>query len=90
MSALLILMMALAAQAQPLNPRALEFVEREPAVRAWALARFDDNHDGWLTLFEAQAAVDEFVRIADENRDGRVSLSEYQGGVAFVKARYRP
>ena len=90
MDAIFVVMLVLAAETQPLNPRALEFVERDPAVRQWALSRFDRNHDGWLTLFEAQEAVDEFRRIADENRDGHVSLREYQGGVAFVKARYRP
>ncbi len=70
------------------NPRAVEFVERDPAVRAWALARYDANHDGWLTTFEAEAAREAFRDIADANRDGRLTVSEYDGGVAFVRTRY--
>lgn len=81
-------MATMAAQASPLNPRALEFVEHDAAVKQWAETRFDRNHDGWLTLYEAQEAVDGFREIADENRDGRVTIREYESGVAFLKARY--
>ena len=86
-----LLALALAAQdPAAFNPRAIEFIERDPAVQAWALNRFDRNHDGWLTLYEAQLAVEGFREIADANRDGRVSVGEYEGGIAFLKARYRP
>ena len=88
MVGLLLVMAVAAAQASPLNPRALEFVEHDAAVKQWAEARFDRNHDGWLTLYEAQDAVDQFREIADENRDGRVTTREYEAGVAFLRARY--
>ena len=88
MVGLFLVMAATAAQASPLNPRALEFVEHDAIVKQWAEARFDRNHDGWLTLYEAQDAVDQFREIADENRDGRVTTREYEEGVAFLRARY--
>ena len=88
MAGLLLGMATLAAQASPLNPRALEFIEHDAAIKQWAEARFDRNHDGWLTLYEAQDAVDQFREIADENRDGRVTTREYEAGVAFLRARY--
>lgn len=87
MDAILFLLVASSAPA-PLNPRAIEFIERDPVVKNWALARFDRNRDGWLTLYEAQEALDHFREIADEDRDGRITPREYDGGVAFVKARY--
>ena len=70
------------------NPRANELFDREPVLKAWALRIYDRNHDGWLTLYEAQAAADSFRDIADGNRDGRVSLSEYAAAIDFVRARY--
>jgi len=88
MVGLLLGMATLAAQASPLNPRALEFIEHDAAIKQWAEARFDRNHDGWLTLYEAQEAVDQFRQIADEDRDGRITTREYRAGVAFLKARY--
>ena len=87
MSAILLLAAISSAQS-PLNPRAIEFVQRDPVVKQWALTRFDRNRDGWLTLFEAQEAVEQFREIADEDRDGRISVREFDGGVAFLKARY--
>ncbi|MDQ3143451.1 MAG: hypothetical protein M3Q57_01045 [Pseudomonadota bacterium] len=82
------LLAAAGAAPEQLNPRALEFVRGDSIIEAWALARFDRNQDGWLTLYEAQAAVDEFRAIADADRDGQVTPREYEGGVAFIKARY--
>ncbi len=79
---------AAGAAPEPLNPRVLEFVTADPVIEAWALARFDRNRDGWLTLYEAQAAVDEFRAIADADRDGQVTPREYEGGIAFIRARY--
>ncbi|MEO6246954.1 MAG: hypothetical protein ABIO85_00010 [Sphingomicrobium sp.] len=70
------------------NPRAAELFEREPALLAWGLKRFDANGDGWLTLFEAQRAADAFRALADADRDGRVTTSEYSDAVAFIVARY--
>ena len=70
------------------NPRANELFDREPVLKAWALRIHDRNHDGWLTLYEAQAAADSFRDLADGNRDGRVSVSEYAAAIDFVRARY--
>lgn len=82
---------ALAAQGvQPasLNPRAGELFERDPALRAWAVREFDRNGDGWLTLYEAQPAVAAFKEIADTDKDGRVTVREFEEGKAFVAARW--
>ena len=70
------------------NPRIAELFERDPALMAWALKRFDGNADGWLTLFEAQRAADAFRALADGDHDGRVTTSEYRDAVAFIVARY--
>ncbi len=69
------------------NPRAIEFIERDPAVLAWAMARHDHNRDGWLTSFEAQAALDAFKTLADTNRDGRLTVREYRVAVALIPVR---
>lgn len=60
------------------NPRSADLFEADPALRAWALARFDSNRDGWLSLFEAQQAADAFRSVADRDRDGRVTVAEYR------------
>ena len=73
---------------ESLNPRALELFDREPVLKAWALRSYDRNHDGWLTLYEAQAAADSFRDVADGNRDGRVSMTEYAAALDFIRARY--
>lgn len=88
-----LLLASIQAVAQPVrqasvNPRANELFDREPVLKAWALRIYDRNHDGWLTLYEAQAAADSFREIADGNRDGRVSVSEYAAAIDFVRARY--
>ena len=71
-----------------LNPRALELFERDSALMAWAVRRFDANRDGWLTLFEAQGAAREFRRIADGDGDGRVTPYEYGRAREFIVARW--
>jgi len=70
------------------NPRVAELFDRDPALMAWALKRFDSNGDGWLTLFEAQRAADAFRDVADTDHDGRVTTSEHRSAVAFIVARY--
>lgn len=62
----------------PVNPNATELFDRDAALNAWALARFDTNHDGWLTLYEAQGALAAFKQVADVNHDGRVTVQEYE------------
>ena len=90
MTALLLL---LALQAAPLgaasvNPNATELFDRDPELSAWAVRRYDRNGDGWLTLYEAQPAIRAFKNIADSDRDGRVTVREYEQAKAFVSARY--
>lgn len=74
--------------AAPVNPAAAELFERDPVLNRWALASFDRNEDGWLTLFEAQAAVTEFKRLADTDHDGRVTVQEYEAAKRFLVARF--
>ena len=84
MSAIMVLLLA----AEALNPRALDVLEADPALKRWAVERFDANGDGWLTLFEAQPAVQAFRELADADRNGRVTTIEFERAVAFVRARY--
>jgi hypothetical protein len=76
------------AAAAPLNPHAGELFDRDPDLNAWAVRIYDRNHDGWLTLFEAQPALAAFKEIADANRDGRVTTAEYRQAKDFIVARY--
>ena len=70
------------------NPRAIELFEREPRLMQWALARFDENGDGYLSIFEADKAAIEFKEIADGNKDGQVTPAEFRAGREFVVARW--
>lgn len=90
---------ALAAQAVPANsaaaddfrlanPRAIELFEREPRLMRWALAGFDADLDGHLSILEADKAAAEFKRMADGDRDGRVTPYEYRSALEFVVARW--
>ena len=82
----------LAAQATlasaPVNPNANELFDHDPELKAWALRLFDTNHDGWLTLYEAQPALAAFKEIADADKDGRVTTFEYRRAKDFVTARW--
>lgn len=71
-----------------INPHATELFERDPELSAWAVRIFDSNHDGWLTSFEAQAALDAFREIADVDHDGRVTVREYVEAKRFIGARW--
>ena len=84
----MIALLAMIAAASTPNPRAHELFDRDPVLKLWAIQRFDENHDGWLTSYEAQAAAEAFRDIADENRDGQVSVGEYSAAVDFIRARY--
>ena len=70
------------------NPNANLLFDRDAVLRAWAVGRFDRNGDGWLTLFEAQPALNAFQEIADSDRDGRVTTAEYRRAKEFIVARY--
>ncbi len=89
-SSFLVLLAASAAYQSPagFNPRAHELFDREPLLKQWALRFHDRNRDGWLTLYEAQPAAEAFREIADENRDGRVSVREYRAALDFIRVRY--
>jgi tRNA G37 N-methylase Trm5 len=87
---LLLIAQAPALQAADINPHAIELFDRDADLNAWAVRVYDRNHDGWLTLFEAQPAMRAFKAIADTDRDGRVTVSEYEQAKAFVVARWRP
>ena len=84
------LLIGLAGQAAvaSLNPHANALFDRDPQLKAWALRLYDANHDGWLTLYEAQAAIAMFKEIADADRDGRVTTYEYARAKEFVAARW--
>ena len=77
---------AIAASA-PVNPNANALFDRDPAIKAWAIRIYDSNHDGWLTLYEAQPALAAFKDLADGNRDGRVTTYEYDRAREFIEAR---
>jgi len=70
------------------NPRAIELFEHEPQLMDWALARFDSDGDGYLSIFEADKAAAEFKAIADGDKDGQVTPAEFRAGREFVVARW--
>lgn len=73
---------------RPLNPNAHILFERDPVLMEWALRLFDTNRDGWLTLYEAQPALEMFREIADSDGDGRVTTAEYRRAKEFIVARW--
>ena len=70
------------------NPRANELFDRDSDLRQWAVLNYDINHDGWLTLYEAQPALAAFKDIADGDRDGQVTPGEFARAREFITARY--
>ena len=85
------LMALLIAAAQPLAfPDAVEFLGRDPVLKAWAVRHYDTNRDGWLTLYEAQPAMSALREIADGNGDGRVTTYEFDQAKNFIRARWSP
>jgi len=92
--AALSLVAAAPALAQPtaaslqVRPAALQLFERDWVLMNWALKFYDSNHDILLQPEEAQAAADAFRKIADTDRDGRVTPEEYRAAREFILARY--
>ena len=69
------------------TPAALQIFERDWVLMNWALKYYDDNGDIMLQPHEAEAAADQFRRIADANRDGRVTPEEYRSARTLIMAR---
>lgn len=69
-------------------PAAQELFERDWVLMNWALKFYDKDRDILLEPAEAQAAADEFRRIADADNDGRVTPQEYRAAREFILARY--
>ena len=69
-------------------PEARGLFERDWVLMNWALKFHDSNRDILLEPAEAQSAANEFRKMADTNRDGRVTQDEYRAARAFIMARY--
>lgn len=70
------------------NPKAIELFETDNRLMDWALANFDKDHDGYLSIMEADEAARAFKRIADGDGDGQVTPAEYRSARAFIVARW--
>ena len=70
------------------NPKAIELFETDNRLMDWALANFDKDHDGYLSIMEADEAARAFKRIADGDGDGQVTPAEYRSARAFIVARF--
>jgi len=70
------------------NPKAIELFETDNRLMDWALANFDKDHDGYLSIMEADEAARVFKRIADGDGDGQVTPAEYRSARAFIVARW--
>ena len=68
--------------------RATALFEGDWVLMNWALKYYDRDGDILLSPIEAQSAADEFRKIADANRDGRVTPTEYRQAREFILARY--
>ena len=54
----------------------------------WALRFYDGDRDVVLSPAEAAVAAKAFRKIADKDRDGRVTPAEYSAARKFIIARY--
>jgi hypothetical protein len=82
----------LAAQPTPASlktpPPALQIFEQDWVLMNWALKFYDSNRDILLEPNEAQAAAEAFRKLADADKDGRVTPNEYRAAREFILARY--
>ena len=81
-------MLAAAAAHPAPTPAALNLFQQDWVLMNWALKYYDSDRDILLEPAEAQAAAQEFRKIADTNGDGRVTPDEYRAARAFILARY--
>ena len=80
---------ALAAQAPPPpTPASLALFERDWVLMNWALKYFDADDDIALSPAESAAAADAFRKLADTDRDGRVTPAEYRAAREAILQRY--
>jgi hypothetical protein len=70
------------------NPKAIELFEADSRLMQWALAKYDSDSDGHLSIFEADKAARAFKAIADGDGDGRVTTAEYSAARDFIVARW--
>src|SRR4051794_12999966 len=70
------------------NADARAVFERDWVLMNWALKFHDSDHDVLLEPSEAEAAAEEFRKMADSNGDGRITPDEYRSARAFILARY--
>jgi len=70
------------------GPEARALFESDWVLMNWALKFYDTDKDIMISDSEAQAAADQFRKIADANGDGRVTPDEYRAARAFILARY--
>lgn len=94
MNALVALLLMSGAQAEAAadyrlaNPRAIELFERDSQLMQWGLSFFDTDRDGRLSIREADSAAMQFKRIADGDKDGQVTPTEYRSAREFIVARW--
>ena len=69
-------------------PAAQALFDRDWVLMNWALKYYDSDRDILLQPAEARAAATEFRKIADADRDGRVTPQEYRAAREFILARY--
>ena len=67
---------------------ALALFKRDWVLMNWALRFYDGNRDSVLAAGEAVPAAKQFRKIADRNRDGRITPAEYRAAREFIIARY--
>ncbi len=70
------------------NPKAIELFETDNRLMDWALANFDKDHAGYLSIMEADEAARASKRTADGDGDGQVTPAEYRSARAFIVARF--
>lgn len=69
-------------------PEARALFERDWVLMNWALKFYDADHDIMISDAEAELAAEQFRKLADVNRDGRVTPEEYRAARAYILARY--